>query len=84
MESVTRQLNYVRASMHDDGDDTSGDNSFVGRLFDAVKSYSTIDLNWDLHKQIVMQQLNSDIGWRSLVLHSSLGLFSCRFVKYSI
>ena len=31
--------------MHDDRDDTLGDNSFVDRLFDVVKSYSTIDLN---------------------------------------
>ena len=45
VESVTRQLNCVRASMHDDTDDTSGDIGFVGRLFDVVKSYSAIDLN---------------------------------------
>jgi ATP-dependent RNA helicase DDX31/DBP7 len=45
VESVTRELNCVRASMHDDRDDTSGENSFVGMLFDVVKSYSTIDLN---------------------------------------
>ena len=45
VECVTRQLNCVLASMHDDRDDTLGDNSFVDRLFDVVKSYSTIDLN---------------------------------------
>ena len=45
VESVTRQLNCVRSSMHNERDDTSGDNSFVDKLFDVVTSYSTIDLN---------------------------------------
>lgn len=47
VESVTRQLDFVRAIIHDGGDDTpsASDDSYVGKLFDVVNSCSTIDLN---------------------------------------
>ena len=45
VKSVNRQLDYVRAAIHGGEEETSGDDSFVGRLSMVVKSYGTIALN---------------------------------------